>query len=144
MDVQNYGNHKRLHPPYHFGLSILTLAVLIGSIVNAVIAFRSGEGRLAACLLVGVGVALVFLLVFVRTYALKAQDRALQTEVQLRHYMLTGKPIDSRLGVLQLVALRFASDEELAELCRRAAEEQLSPDAIKRSIKTWRPDQYRI
>jgi hypothetical protein len=52
--------------------------------------------------------------------------------------------LDPRLTVKQIVGLRFASDAEFVELARKAAEEGLSPDAIKKSIKTWRPDHYRV
>lgn len=80
----------------------------------------------------------------VRTYALKAQDRAIRAEEQLRHFMLTGKPFDSRLNIRQIIALRFASDEELPALAKKAAEEKLRSKEIKQQIKDWREDNYRI
>ena len=80
----------------------------------------------------------------VRTYALKAQDRAIRAEEQLRHFMLTGKPFDSRLNIRQIIALRFASDEELPALAKKAAEENLRSKEIKQQINHWRADNYRI
>lgn len=80
----------------------------------------------------------------VRTYALKAQDRAIRAEEQLRHFMLTGKPFDSRLNIRQIIALRFASDEELPALAKKAAEEKLRSKEIKQQINQWREDNYRI
>lgn len=80
----------------------------------------------------------------VRTYALKAQDRAIRAEEQLCHFMLTGKPFDSRLNIRQIIALRFASDEELPALAKKAAEEKLRSKEIKQQIKDWREDNYRI
>jgi hypothetical protein len=80
----------------------------------------------------------------VRTYALKAQDRAIRAEESLRHFILTGKPFDSRLNIRQIIALRFASDEELPTLAKRAAEESMRSKQIKEEIKNWREDNYRI
>jgi hypothetical protein len=80
----------------------------------------------------------------VRTYALKAQDRAIRAEEQLRHFILTGKPLDSRLNIRQIIALRFASDEELPALAKKAAEENLRSKEIKQQINHWRADNYRI
>jgi hypothetical protein len=87
---------------------------------------------------------MVLLYIFVRTFPLKAQDRAIRAEEQLRHYVLTGKLLDSRLTIRQIVALRFASNEEFAALAQRAADQSLSPDAIKREVKQWRADLYRV
>lgn len=88
----------------------------------------------------------MFIVIFlvVRSYPLKAQDRAIRAEENLRHYVLTQKLLDPRLNVKQIVALRFASDEEFPSLCKKAAADQLSPDAIKKSIQKWRVDDYRI
>jgi hypothetical protein len=81
---------------------------------------------------------------FCRTFALKAQDRAIRAEENLRHFVLAGKLLDSRLSVHQIVALRFASDPEFAELAARAAEQNLPSKAIKQAIKNWRADYYRV
>ena len=82
--------------------------------------------------------------VVARVFALKAQDRAIRAEENLRHFAATGKLLDARLGTKQIVALRFASDGEFVDLARRAAETGMSPDAIKKSIKQWRADTYRV
>jgi hypothetical protein len=82
--------------------------------------------------------------VFARTFALKAQDRAIRAEENLRHFAMTGKLLDPRLSVKQIVGLRFASDEEFVALARKAADESLTPDAIKRAVKNWRADTYRV
>jgi uncharacterized protein DUF6526 len=86
----------------------------------------------------------IILFFFARIFPLKAQDRAIRAEENLRHFAMTGKLLDPRLGTLQTVALRFASDGEFVALARRAAEEGLTPDAIKRAVKNWRPDTYRV
>jgi hypothetical protein len=98
----------------------------------------------SASLIVALSVIAMMLTYFARSFALRAQDRAIRAEEQLRHYVLTGRLLDSRLTVRQIVGLRFASDDEFAALARRAADEQLPPDVIKRNIKSWRPDTYRV
>lgn len=68
----------------------------------------------------------------------------MRAEENFRHYMLTGKPLDTRFTLSQIIALRFASDEEFVELCATAINENLSADAIKKSIETWKPDVLRV
>ena len=77
-------------------------------------------------------------------FALKAQDRAIRAEENLRHFVLTGKLLDPKLTVRQIIGLRFASDGEFVALAQRAAAENLSEDDIKKAIKTWKPDTYRV
>jgi hypothetical protein len=89
-------------------------------------------------------IAMFLLFYLCRTFPLKAQDRAIRAEENLRHYILTGKLPDSRLTVRQIVGLRFASDEELPALAQRAADEGLSEDEIKKAVKNWRADIYRV
>ncbi len=81
---------------------------------------------------------------FCRIFALKAQDRAIRAEENLRHFALTGKLLDPRLTIRQVIGLRFASDAEFVELAARAVQENLSEDAIKRAVKSWRADTYRV
>jgi hypothetical protein len=83
-------------------------------------------------------------LLFGRVFALKVQDRVIRSEENMRHYLLTGKPLDSRLSVDQLIGLRFAPDAEFLALAQRAAAEQLTRDAIKRAVQTWRADHARL
>jgi hypothetical protein len=80
----------------------------------------------------------------VRTYSLKVQDRAIRAEERLRHFVLTGKPLDSRLRLGQIIALRFASDNEFPALAQKAAEESLTSKQIKKLIQNWRADYYRV
>src|SRR3954453_6567958 len=144
MATQNYANHRRFVPLFHavlFGIIALTL---IGSVVNLVESWGDHQRIYSASLIVAISVALLLLFFFTRIFPLKAQDRALRAEENLRHLAITGKLLDPRLGTLQIVALRFASDAEFVDLARRAAAEGLTPDAIKRSVKEWRADTYRV
>lgn len=142
MLAQNFSNHARYHPLYHYILAPLSLVGLIGSVVNIVRAEPSNFYSASLLLLVFV---LIFILgILVRTYALKAQDRAIRAEESLRHFILTGKSLNPKLRTGQIIALRFASDEEFPALAQKAAEEGLKSKEIKESIKNWRADYYRI
>ena len=142
MSEQNFSNHKRLHPPYHYFMLPLTL---LGLIASAYHWFKSDGAISYIHLLIFVAFVILFSIAgFVRAYALKAQDRAIRAEEGLRHYILTGKPMDTRLRMGQIIALRFASDNELPELASRAVNESLTSQDIKKAIKDWRADHYRV
>ena len=141
---QSYKNHAQIVFLYHRVLSLVLLLILIGSIVNLNKSWGDSTRFYSASLIVALTVAAILLFVFVRTFPLKAQDRAIRAEEQLRHYVLTGKLLDSRLTMRQIVALRFASDAEFVALAQRAADQSLSADAIKRDVKQWRADTYRV
>jgi hypothetical protein len=143
-DTQSYKNHAQIVPLYHRVLSLLLLLILIGSIVNLTKSWGDSTRFYSASLIVAMTIAMVILYIFVRTFPLKAQDRAIRAEEQLRHYVLTGKLLDTRLTMRQIVALRFAGDSEFAGLAQRAVDQSLSPDAIKREVKQWRADTYRV
>jgi hypothetical protein len=81
---------------------------------------------------------------YARVFPLKAQDRAIRAEENLRHFVLTGKLLDPRLEVKQIIALRFAPDDEFAGLARKAADSNMPPADIKRAIKNWKADDYRV
>ncbi|MEX2261817.1 MAG: DUF6526 family protein [Bryobacteraceae bacterium] len=144
MQAQNYANHRRYVALYHvvlFGIIILTL---IGSIVNLNQSLGDHQRLYSASLIVAIAISLVLLFFFCRVFALKAQDRAIRSEENLRHYVLTGKLLDPRLTIGQIIALRFAPDLEFAALAQRAAAESLSGDSVKKAIKNWRADMYRV
>lgn len=97
-----------------------------------------------AMLLFGMSVALLFIWLFARSFALKAQDRAIRAEENLRHFIATGKALDSRLKMGQIIALRFAGDDEFVALSKQAAEENLESKQIKMAIKNWKVDNNRV
>ncbi|WP_274648777.1 DUF6526 family protein [Paenibacillus humicola] len=140
MTKQNYANHRRLHPPFHYVLPVVSLALFVTNIVYAV-----KEGfSLPVVIMLLTFVYLITLSFVIRSYPLKAQDRAIRAEENFRHYVLTGQTLDSRLTLHQILALRFASDAEFAELCKKAVSENLSPNDIKKAIKDWKGDYYRV
>ena len=144
MEAQNYANHRRIVPLFHVVLFGIIVLSLIGSFVNLYQSLGDHQRLYSASLIVVILVCLVMLFFFCRIFALKAQDRAIRAEENLRHYVLTGKLLDPRLTVQQIIGLRFASDEEFAELAQKAAADGLSGDEIKKAIRTWRPDTHRV
>jgi hypothetical protein len=144
VEEQSYASHAKIVPMYHRVLFGLIAVTFIGSLVNLFQSFGDHSRLYNASLIAALSVALLILFFFCRVFPLRAQDRAIRAEENLRHFAMTGKLLDSRLSIQQVIGLRFASDGEFAELARKAAEEGLSPDAIKRAIKTWRPDHHRL
>ena len=144
METQNYEHHVQLVTPFHKVLLPLSFLTLIGSVVNLVESWGDHQRLYSASLIVVLSFCMAGALLFGRVFALKAQDRAIRAEENLRHFALTGKLLDPRLTVKQVVGLRFASDDEFVALARKAADENIAPDAIKRAVKNWRPDLYRV
>ena len=139
---QNFKNHNRWVPGYHFVLSLAAIALLIGSIINVV--HSTEENLYSATLLVLVAVILLIMFIFIRTFPLKAQNRAIRAEEKLRYFILTGKPLSNKLTTRQIIGLRFASDDEFVALAAKAEKENLSEKAIKLQIKNWKADNYRV
>jgi hypothetical protein len=144
METQNYANHTQIVPVFHRVLLPILALTLIGSVVNLVQSLGDHQRLYSASLIVVLTFSGVMVALFSRMFAVKAQDRAIRAEENLRHFVLTGKLLDPKLEPLQIVALRFAPDAEFVALARRAADENLKPDAIKRAIQQWRPDTYRV
>ena len=91
-----------------------------------------------------IGLGLIFIGYYARMFALKAQDRAIRAEENLRYFSMKGKLLDHRLTLSQIIALRFASDEELLDLVDRTLNENLSNKQIKQAVKNWRADYHRV
>ena len=144
MAEQNYANHTRLVPPFHYVLLPILLLTLIESIVNLIQSWGDHERLYSAALIVALSFAGFLTAFFGRVFALKAQDRAIRAEENLRHFAMTGKLLDKRLSALQIVALRFASDGEFVTLAQKAALESMKPADIKQAVKNWRTDDYRV
>lgn len=142
MEEQNFKNHGKLVKGFHGLLFIAILALLIGAINNLI---RTSIDNLYLASLI-VLIAIIFLIMawFVRSFPLKAQDRAIKAEENLRYYVMTGKLFPKELKVAQIIALRFASDEEFLPLVEKALKENLTNKEIKMLIKNWRADVYRV
>jgi len=144
MEQQNYKNHSRMAPKaYYVGIA-LALIVIVFSLIYVEDIPKSWDGSLLPVLFFDLCVGVVLIGYFARAFALKAQDRAIRAEENLRHFAMTGKLLDKRLTINQVIALRFASDEEFVLLAQKAADENISAKEIKMSIKNWRGDFYRV
>ena len=140
---QNYNNHSKYVIGYHLVLSLLILLGTIGAFVNLFNSLDSNNLYSASLILI-LFVAAIFIFWYLRQFALKAQDRAIKAEENLRYFSLTGKLIPKQLRVSQIIALRFASDEELLKLVEEALAKNLNAKEIKISIKNWKADDYRV
>jgi hypothetical protein len=140
--AQNFSNHTRYDPPFHFFILPVFAITLIATIVHLV--RRPG---LCSAWMVVFMLAAIFALFKVRLYALKVQDRVIRLEERLRLTALLDASLRPRIGELaeaQLIALRFASDAELPALAARALNEKLAAAEIKKSIQHWRADEWRV
>lgn len=144
MENQTYKTHVRMDPLYHYVLTVLLLATLVVSIINLVRSLNAEENVLQAVLLLLMTVTIVIIAILVRLYPLKSQDRAIRAEENLRHFVLTGKLLDSKLSNGQIIALRFADEQEYPSLCERAVKENLKPKEIKQAIVNWKADNNRV
>lgn len=142
MKQQNFSNHSKWVLGYHLLTFLAILLLIVGSIRGLM---KSSEDNLySASLLVLVSFILLFMFYFLRAFALKAQDRAIRAEEKLRYFILTGKPISSKITTRQIIGLRFASDDEFVALVEKAEKENLSEKEIKKEIKSWKADMYRV
>ena len=143
MKIQNFKTHGRLVTGYHKVLYPMHLAGLIGSCINLSQSCANGNCY-AASLIVLLFLCVILSAYFGRSFALRAQDRAIRAEENMRHFIMTGKPLPSALTIRQIIGLRFASDEEFLELIKDAIENNLKEKQIKMKIKNWKADFYRV
>ena len=141
-DLQSLKNHGRFDPPYHFFLTIVSLATIIISIVYAV-----HHTCFYSIWLVVVTVAAFIALFKLRLYPLKVQDRVIRLEERIRLQSLSPSEWHTQIARLnedQLIGLRFAADDEVVELAKQALEHNLNRKQIKERIKSWRADNWRV
>jgi hypothetical protein len=142
-ETQNYQNHARYYPLVHY---FLTPILLFNLIWQAVRLYQEPNWDRAESLLLAL--ALIALSLAARLQAPKAQDRVIRLEEKLRYQMVL--PAELAAGASQLpagkiIALRFASDEELPELVRRTLNNEFqNSKEIKQAIKNWRGDYFRV
>jgi hypothetical protein len=140
--AQNYANHRRWFPLYHY----VALPILVANVTIAV-AHLVRRPTLWNGWLVVLSVGLVAGLVASRTSTLMVQNRLIALEMRLRLAATLSSDLRARVPELrlrQLIALRFASDQELPGLVERCLHGELAtPDAVKRAIREWRPDLVR-
>ena len=144
MENQTFKTHVRMDPLYHYVLSVLLLASFVVAIINMVGPINAEENVMQSVLFLLMTVAIIIIAILVRLYPLKSQDRAIRAEENLRHYVLTGKLLNPSLSNSQIIALRFADEQEFPILCERAVKENLKPNEIKQAIVNWKADNNRV
>jgi hypothetical protein len=144
MEQQNYKNHGRMAPKAYYVGIVLALIVIIFTIIYCADIPKGWDGSLLPVLFLDLCIGVILIGYYARAFALKAQDRAIRAEENIRHFALTGKLLDKRLTINQVIALRFASDEEFVLLAQKAADDNMSNKEIKTAIKNWRGDYYRV
>ena len=146
---QTYANHTRLDPPFHFFLGPVFILALVLTLIHFFYHLHESGMRdnIHSFLLIVLAVAMITLVLKVRLYSLKVQDRVIRLEERLRLTQLLSEPLRSRIPELtedQLIGLRFASDAELPKLVERALNEKLKRKDIKKAVQNWRPDYWRV
>jgi|SRR5579884_316210 hypothetical protein len=139
---QTYANHARRQMVFHFFL----VPVLILNLLYSIILLIRHPNPNAAWIVI-MAIALLVMAFLVRINPLKVQDRLIRLEERMRLSALLTEPLRSRIPELaerQLVALRFASDEELPALVEETLAHNLKGKEIKQRIKNWRPDHWRV
>ena len=140
---QDYSSHRQYLPAFHF-VTVPILLVNVG--VEAARLYR--YQTIYHAWGVVVAIALLLLAFVARGMAVKAQDRIIRLEERLR--LGTLLPAEHRekvndLTPKQLVALRFAPDEELPELAQRTMTGEFkTQNEIKKAIRNWRADTHRV
>ena len=139
---QTYGNHTRFDPLYHF----FVLPVVMLSVIVTLVHCLNRRNWFSIWLVI-FSIAIVVVTLKSRLYATKLQDRIIRMEERQRLRELLPETLRARIGELseaQLVGLRFASDAEIPGLVEAALDRKLSASEIKKSIKVWRPDYFRV
>lgn len=142
MKTQNFKNHTQTVFGFHGVLFFLYIVFAAGAFNYW--ARSSADNFYLASLLLFLLPILLLVFWYMRIFALKAQDRAIRAEERLRYYIMTQKDLPSDLRLSQIIALRFASDEEFLPLVERAIAEKLSAKEIKAQIKNWKGDYHRV
>jgi hypothetical protein len=142
---QSFASHGAVDPLYHY---VGAAALLANLIFAAIVLFLSIRTQMVLSLwIVSLSVLLIVLALRSRTYPLKIQDRIIRLEERIRLEGVLPEPLRKRIPELtedQLIALRFAPDEELPELVTLALEQKLTRKQIKERIQNWRADHFRI
>ncbi|MCU0402243.1 MAG: DUF6526 family protein [Algoriphagus sp.] len=145
MKQQNFKNHARYYPLHHFVITPLTLILFGWTMAKA--DFTTPQSTSESLYRLLIAIILLLLPILARLYALKIQNRMILNEMRIRYFHLTGNSFYEKENLLklgQIIALRFASDEELLELIEKSIEKGLKPKEIKLQIKNWKGDYRRV
>jgi hypothetical protein len=142
MAEQNFANHTKIFPPFHF----FVVPILLVNLGVQLYRLKFGI-TFATVFSILLAVALILGFLSARMFALSVQDRVIRLEERLRYQRLLPSDLQPRIEdftVAQLVSLRFACDTELPALARKVLDEKLQErKAIKQLVKNWKPDYLR-
>ena len=136
---QNFKNHVRFSPLFHF----FSIPVSLFSIGASIFAFTKTQDLTHGLIIIAF-ILITFALLISRLSSLTVQNRAIKTEENLRYFILTNKLLPKELKLEQIIALRFATDEEFLSLIEKTIAEILSTKEIKMAIKNWKADHNRV
>jgi Family of unknown function (DUF6526) len=140
--TQSLSNHARFDPLYHFFIFALYVLNLVYAGFQL---YR--QTSLSSGWYMVLSLAAAVPILKLRSYPLKVQDRVIRLEERLRLLALAPQVWHAqiyRLSEDQMIALRFAGDDEVVELAKQALEHNLSRKQIKERIKGWRSDDWRV
>lgn len=147
MAEQNFANHRKFVPGYHyvgFGILVINFLWTLYRLIQPI----PGVPIFDRILAVLMAIAFLLLFLYARLFPLQAQDRVIRLEETLRMERLFPPDLKARIGELrrsQIIALRFASDEELPELTRTVLDRGIKDaNEIKKMIRDWRADHFRL
>ena len=149
MSGQNYSNHTKFVPAFHFFVGPV-LIINVGLQVHNLIRHRmdSTGAVIHAAFGLVLSLALLTLAFLARIFALGVQDRVIRLEERMRYERLLPEDLKARIGeftIAQLVSLRFASDAELPALARKVLDGKINDrKAIKQMVQNWRADYQRV
>lgn len=145
--MQNYKNHARSFAVHNYVLIPLALAFFIWTVADLIHSMMGGTDLLYSFYHLIAATVLLLLPFVARYYGLKNQDRIIRLEMRFRYFELTGKSFkekESKLRLSQIIALRFAGDEEFLPLMEKAIKEDMKAKEIKMAITNWQEDNRRV
>jgi hypothetical protein len=143
MAEQSYASHRKWHPLFHF----ILVPIFVANVISTIVTLWRWPSK-AAVWHVVIAMALLALVILVRLYALRVQDRLIRLEERLRLQQLLPPELQARIGDIrtsQLIAMRFCHDDEVCDVARAILDGEVkTADEIKRRIRTWRADWLRV
>jgi uncharacterized membrane protein len=142
--MQKYSNHLRFNPLHHFIIIPLSVFLISWTLTRLLYSDNSAYEKV---FFIVVAIFILLITLITRFYALKNQDRIIRLEIRLRYFELTGKQfslLEDKLSISQIIALRFARDDELLFLIDKTISQEFTNKEIKKRIKNWTPDLHRV
>ena len=147
MKEQSYANHARYVPGFHFVTLGLLAVNLLWSLYRLFVPYSEEVPVIDRVVAVLAAAGIAALAFYARMFSLAVQDRVIVNEMRARLAAALPPDLRPRIGELrrsQLIALRFAGDDELPELTRQVLDGKLAKGTeIKQAIRSWRADHLR-